>query len=304
MVDLFVARLPDECKSRLLAAEARAESSLRKKIRAYFEGKTPEDVVASKHQDALSLIRHFEEYAQAVLDAYAKELIPIKTELDEYLEELQDCAERFPDYMLPQKFITQDDIDYMIRNPGFTPGWAPSGYWEETFLACWNQLVGKGGIAFGGRAGYRFGSGIENRFSPDDPRFARIHETLLQLFPALRGVQITHRWGGALGVPRAWSPSVGFDRETGLAWLGGYVGQGVAAANLAGRTLAELIAGKDTERTGLAWVGRAPGAWEREPLRWIAVKGVTQVGESADRAEERGRRPRLRARLFDSFVGR
>ena len=146
MVDLFVARLPDECKSRLLAAEARAESSLRKKIRAYFKGKAPEDVTASKHEDALGLIRHFEEYAQAVLDAYAKELIPIKTGLDEYLEELQDCAERFPDYMLPQKFITQDDIDYMIRDPGFTPGWAPSGYWEETFLACWNQLVGKGDL--------------------------------------------------------------------------------------------------------------------------------------------------------------
>ena len=144
MVELFVARLPDGCKFRLLAAEAHAESALRKNVRAYFKGKAPEDVTASKHEDALGLIPHFEEYAQAVFDAYAKELIPTKTELNEYLEELQDCAERFPDYMLPQKFITEDDIQYLIKNPGFPMGWAPSGYWEETFLACWNQLVGKG----------------------------------------------------------------------------------------------------------------------------------------------------------------
>ncbi len=99
---------------------------------------------ASKHEDALGLIRHFEEYAQAVLGAYAKELIPIKTELDEYLKELQDCAERFRDYILPHKLVTEDDIEYLIKNPGFTPCWAPSGYWEETFLDCWNRLASKG----------------------------------------------------------------------------------------------------------------------------------------------------------------
>ena len=132
MIDLFVELLPDECEPRLRLAEAHAESALRKNVRAYFEGKTPEDVTASKHEDALGLIPHFEEYAQAVLGAYAKELIPINTDLNEYLEELQDCAELFPDYILP-----------LPRKSTAQMSLAPRGYWEETFLACWNQLVNK-----------------------------------------------------------------------------------------------------------------------------------------------------------------
>jgi len=51
------------------------------------------------------------------------------------------------------------------------------------------------------------------------------------------GARVTHRWGGALGVPRDWFPSAGYDRSHGYAWAGGYVGDGVAAANLAGWTL-------------------------------------------------------------------
>ena len=57
----------------------------------------------------------------------------------------------------------------------------------------------------------------------------------------LAGVAVTHTWGGPLGVPRDWFASVGLDRATGLAWAGGYVGDGVATSNLAGRTLADLI---------------------------------------------------------------
>ena len=47
--------------------------------------------------------------------------------------------------------------------------------------------------------------------------------------------------GGPLAAPRDWSASVGLDRTTGVAWGGGYVGDGVGTANLAGRTLADLI---------------------------------------------------------------
>jgi glycine/D-amino acid oxidase-like deaminating enzyme len=132
-----------------------------------------------------------------------------------------------------------------------------------------------------------------------------VQEILEMLFPIVRQHEITHRWGGPLGVPRDWRPSLGIDRETGLAWAGGYVGEGVAAANLAGRTLAELIVGSDSERTRLPLVARQSRAWEPEPLRWLAVAGVLRLGESLDAAERRGRRaPRLRNALFSSLVGK
>ena len=77
--------------------------------------------------------------------------------------------------------------------------------------------------------------------------------------PALSGMRVTHRWGGPLGIARDWHPSVGFDSATGLGWAGGYVGDGVAVANLAGRTLAALITGTDEDCTRLCWVGhRSP----------------------------------------------
>ena len=67
--------------------------------------------------------------------------------------------------------------------------------------------------------------------------------------------------------PRDWAATVGLDRSTGLGWAGGYVGTGVTATNLAGRTLADLVLGRDTELTRLPWVGHRARKWEPEPLQ-------------------------------------
>jgi glycine/D-amino acid oxidase-like deaminating enzyme len=105
-------------------------------------------------------------------------------------------------------------------------------------------------------------------------------------------------------VPRDWSPAVGLDRATGLAWAGGYVGEGVAAANLAGRTLRDLILGRDTELTRLPWVGPLARPWEPEPLRFVGVRGVWALLRAADRRERRTGRPALAARVADLISGR
>ena len=71
-------------------------------------------------------------------------------------------------------------------------------------------------------------------------------------------------------------------RRPGCAWAGGYVGDGVGTSNLAGRTLADLILGLDTELTALA-VGRAP----------LAAVGA---GAAAVARDQRGPAPHRRAR--------
>ena len=85
----------------------------------------------------------------------------------------------------------------------------------------------------------------------------------VELFPVLRG----RRDHAPLGRPARHRPRLARlgrpRRGTGLAWAGGYVGDGVSTTNLAGRTLADLITGRDTELTALPWVGhrsRALGA--------------------------------------------
>jgi glycine/D-amino acid oxidase-like deaminating enzyme len=111
-------------------------------------------------------------------------------------------------------------------------------------------------------------------------------------FPALRGVRFSHAWGGPLGMPRDWHPTVAFDPATGVATARGYVGHGVSVANLAGRTLADLIAGERTERTELPLVGHRSRDWEPEPFRWLGVR-YTQwaLGRLDRRAEETGKPP-------------
>ena len=114
---------------------------------------------------------------------------------------------------------------------------------------------------------------------------------------------MTHRWGGPLGIPRDWFPSVGLDPATGVGWGGGYVGDGVASSNLAGRTLADLVRGESTERTALPWVNHRSPRWEPEPLRWIGVNLGLRVMSSADSVEERTGRSARRAELLAPLLG-
>ena len=114
--------------------------------------------------------------------------------------------------------------------------------------------------------------------------------------PVLRDVTFTHAWGGPLGMPRDWHPTIAFDRRTGIASARGYVGHGVSTANLAGRTLAELIGGQQTMRTDLPLVGHRSRYWEPEPFRWLGVRYVQAALGRVDRIAERtGQAPRGRS---------
>jgi glycine/D-amino acid oxidase-like deaminating enzyme len=134
--------------------------------------------------------------------------------------------------------------------------------------------------------------------------FDALRDTLVELFPVLRDAAITHRWGGPLGIARDWHASVGLDSASGLAWAGGYVGDGVSTTNLAGRTLADLLTGRDTALTRLPWVGHRSRNWEPEPLRWLGVNAGLKAMTWGDHAEQRhGRSSRL-AGLVDAMMGR
>lgn len=175
---------------------------------------------------------------------------------------------------------------------------------DDRHLVIYGQRTADDRIAFGGRgAAYRLGSKIDPATEQDSSTHDVVADTLRRLLPQVADAKITHRWGGVLGVPRDWFPSVGFDARTGMAWGGGYVGEGVAAANLAGRTLADLITGEQTERIDLPWVDHRSPRWEPEPLRWLGVNGALRIMGSADRVETERDRPARRARLLSFLTG-
>ena len=166
---------------------------------------------------------------------------------------------------------------------------------RETFtdgrhVVIYGQRTEDGRLAFGARGVYvAFGSKIDPKIETRGHVHDDIAEVLCSLLPMLRGVEITHRWGGPMGMSRDFQPGVVLDRTQGLAWAGGYGGEGVAAANLAGRTLAHLVTrpGEKTELTSLPWVGHRSRRWEPEPFRWLGVRGATWSANHADHVEDR-----------------
>ena len=145
-------------------------------------------------------------------------------------------------------------------------------------------------IAIGGRGvPYRFGSRTDSDGRVADRTVGELTETLYKVLPQTAGARVDHAWCGVLAVPRDWSATVGLDRGTGLGWAGGYVGHGVTSTNLAGRTLTDLVLGRESRLTRLPWTGHRPGTWEPEPLRWLGVRGLYVAYRLADRHEAAGR---------------
>ena len=106
-------------------------------------------------------------------------------------------------------------------------------------MRIYGQRTADDRLAFGGRgAPYHFASMTRPSFDRDARVHAALREVLVELFPVVADFEVTHEWGGALGIARDWHASVGLDRGRGFGWAGGYVGDGVATTNLAGRTLA------------------------------------------------------------------
>jgi glycine/D-amino acid oxidase-like deaminating enzyme len=190
--------------------------------------------------------------------------------------------------------------DVIATEPIDDDTWATVGLANRELFEVGNLMVGygqrtaEGRIVWGGLSAF---APWASRIPPSPMAHTRIADRLrrrlVALFPALDGIAVTHRWTGVLGVPRDLLPGIGFDRATGFAWAGGYFGQGVAAANAAGRGLADLIVGADTDLVDLPWVQHRSRRWEPEPLRWLGLHAAFAGAHALD-AVDRARAGRSR----------
>jgi glycine/D-amino acid oxidase-like deaminating enzyme len=161
-----------------------------------------------------------------------------------------------------------------------------------------------GRVLFGGRgAPYHFGSTIRPQFDRHAETHERLRKSIVEWFPSLAGVKTTHAWGGTVGVPRDWIPTMRYDRATGVATSHGYTGEGVAATNLGGRVLADLITGADTPLTHLPMVNHHSRPWEPEPLRFIAARYLQHAALRLDEKAARTGRPLNGRSLTERLIG-
>ena len=81
-------------------------------------------------------------------------------------------------------------------------------------------------------------------------------------------------------------PTVSFDAAQGIGMAHGYTGNGVATTNLAGRTLAAMITGQESDLLTLPHANHKTRRWEPEPFRFIGVRFMQREFMRIDRKAE------------------
>ena len=135
---------------------------------------------------------------------------------------------------------------------------------DSKFVVNYFRLSPDGRLLFGGGEsyGYRF---------PDIVQTVR--KPMLQVFPDLADARIDHAWGGTLAITMSRLPCFARPAPNILS-ASGYSGHGVALATLAGRVLAEAVAGQAERFDVLAGLPTPPfpgGAALRSPVLVLAM---------------------------------
>ena len=143
------------------------------------------------------------------------------------------------------------------------PGWESAS--DSRFVVRYFRKSPDGRLLFGGREIY----GV------NDPKDIHIHirKQIAELYPALKDVEITHGWGGFVGITMPRKPYV---REVmpNVISAGGYSGHGVMLSNYVGKLYAETVAG-NRDRLKLFEELKIPafpgGRRFRAPLLFLAL---------------------------------
>jgi len=136
---------------------------------------------------------------------------------------------------------------------------------DSKFVVNYYRMSEDRRFLFGGRESYTLGF-------PSDIT-TKLRQRMLSLFPQLGDVEISHVWGGTLGITITRLPAVMRVAPNALA-ASGFSGHGVALSGFAGRVMAEAIAGQAERFDTLAKLPGMPfpgGTTLRAPLLTLAM---------------------------------
>jgi glycine/D-amino acid oxidase-like deaminating enzyme len=147
-----------------------------------------------------------------------------------------------------------------------------------------------GRIAFGGGGG-RARRRIDDAFTRDGRAVTETAEGFRLMFPSFAEVPIEDAWGGPIDVSPTHLPTFSRLENASVYYAVGYTGNGVAPSHLAGRVLADLVTGADTDEVRLPMVNARPRPFPPEPLRSLGAAVVRRAMIAKETAEEQGRKP-------------
>ena len=186
---------------------------------------------------------------------------------------------------------------------GWSPGMALA---EATNNVNYAQMTSDFRLAVGGRgARYPFASRLDSSLESNTKTHRDLTEMVHNWFPQLAGIETTHHWGGAIAIRPNWESRICVDRSRGLAYLGGYVGDGMTMSFIAARAVAtEIVTGeKSLQSMPISTDCERSVRWPIEPLRYVGANALISMIRSMDRAEEKGRQPRVR-KLITRWIGK
>ncbi len=140
-------------------------------------------------------------------------------------------------------------------------------------------------IMGGGPVGLSYGGAMDRDANPN--AWKHIEEHIGYLFPGLKGIKVTHRWGGCFSVTVDLTPALGYLGDKRVVYSLGCIGHGVSLVHLNGQTIRDLILEKQTDLTGVFFVNRRTLPWPPEPLRLAASVAIRGYLQAEDWAYER-----------------
>lgn len=184
---------------------------------------------------------------------------------------------------------------YMIATEPLTPeqlapiGWQGfEGIEDARNLIHYYRLTPERRLVLGGGP---VGLTWANRLDGDqsDAAWRHLEAHLTYLFPHLRGVAITHRWGGPFSVTLDLTPALGYLGDRRAVYSLGCIGHGVSMSHLNARLLADLILERPNPWLETCpFVNRRILPWPPEPLRMALAAGLRTYLQLEDWACERG----------------
>ena len=145
------------------------------------------------------------------------------------------------------------------------------------------RLTPDGGVLFGGYdAIYHFGNRVSPALERRAASFQLLYDHLTATFPALRGIGITHAWGGPIDTCSRFCVTFGRALGGRAVYAVGYTGLGVAASRFGARTALDLLDGAETDRTRLKLVRSRPLPFPPEPARWAVIQATRLALARAD----------------------
>lgn len=155
-------------------------------------------------------------------------------------------------------------------------------------------------IVWGGYdALYYYGSDLNPSRARREQTERVLAEHFFATFPQLAGsggVRFSHAWGGAIDSSSRFTAFWARGMRGKLAAVQGYTGLGVGASRFGAQVALDLVDGRETERTALSMVRRAPVPFPPEPVRWA---GITLTRRSLARADAADGRRDLWLRSLD-----